>query len=157
MTRLVVVAERETPCQLAWHFTDGQHLRDRRPLPPDGETLRHDGTLVLCKMGLHASVRLIDALKYAPGPWLHRVECGGEIKHDADKLVCVERTSLWRIDATDMLLKFALQCALDVAHLWEMPAIVKEFLETGNEALRAAAGATAGDAARDAQDGRRTP
>lgn len=37
----------------AWHFV-GTTLRDGRPVPADGVTLRHDGPLRLCASGLHA-------------------------------------------------------------------------------------------------------
>lgn len=55
---------------LAWHFCsedrrlgygDGREIKE-------GESLRVEGTPVLCKFGLHASVRILDALKYASGP-----------------------------------------------------------------------------------------
>jgi hypothetical protein len=131
---------------LAWHFV-GDALRDGRPVPADGVTLKHKGKLELCASGLHASERLIDALKYAPGPILCRVQMGGTIKKESDKLVARQRTILWRIDSTDVLRKFARQCALDVAHLWNMPPVVRQYLETGDESLRAAAGAAAGAAA----------
>lgn len=131
---------------LAWHFV-GDKLRDGRPVPPDGETLRHDGPLELCETGLHASERLIDALQFAPSATLCRVECGGKILHDTDKLVSSERTILWRIDATDLLHQFARQCALDVAHLWKMPDVVRRYLETGDKTIRDAAWAAARDAA----------
>ena len=43
--------------------------------------------------------------------------------------------------------RFACQCALDVIHLWNAPPIVKRYLKTGNEKLRAAAGDAAWAAA----------
>ena len=140
---------------LAWHFV-GDALRDGRPVPADNVTLKHTGKLELCASGLHASERLIDALEYAPGPILCRVQMGGTIKKESDKLVARQRTILWRIDSTDVLQKFARQCALDVAHLWDMPPVVRQYLETGDESIRAAARyaawgaarAAAGDAAR---------
>ena len=132
---------------LAWHFV-GATLRDGRPIPADGETLKHRGKLVPCERGLHASDRLIDALQYAPGWTLCRVRMGGTIKRETDKLVARERTILWRIDATDVLRAFACKCALDVAHLWDMPPIVRKYLETGDESIRDAAWAAARDAAR---------
>ena len=46
--------------------------------------------------------------------------------------------------------RFARQCALDVIHLWNAPPIVKRYLKTGNEKLRAAAWDAAWDAAGDA-------
>ena len=134
---------------LAWHFV-GATLRDGRPIPPDGETLKHKGQVVLCKSGLHASERLIDALKYAPGWTLCRVRMGGTIKRETDKLVARERTILWRIDATGVLRAFACKCALDVAHMWDMPPIVRKYLETGDESIRDAARDAAWDAAWDA-------
>ena len=138
---------------LAWHFV-GDTLRDGRPIPADGVTLKHKGKLELCASGLHASERLIDALLYAPGPILCRVQMGGTIKKESDKLVARQRTILWRVNSTDVLRKFARQCALDVAHLWNMPPVVRQYLETGDERLRAAARAVAWaaawDAARDA-------
>jgi len=140
ITREIIVTKIQ-----AWHFV-GAALRDGAPIPADGVTLRHDGPLTLCASGFHASVRLIDALYYAPGATLCRVTMGGEIIHESDKVVATERTILWRIDATELLRLFARQCALDVAHLWRPPgmsASVRKYLETGDEKLRAA-----GDAAR---------
>jgi hypothetical protein len=134
---------------LAWHFV-GDALRDGRPVPADGVTLKHKGKLELCASGLHASERLIDALEYAPGPILCRVQMGGTIKKDSYKLVARQRTILWRIDSTDVLRKFARQCALDVAHLWNMPPVMRQYLETGDESIRDAAWAATRDAARDA-------
>ncbi|MGE3482719.1 MAG: hypothetical protein AB7K73_15140 [Gammaproteobacteria bacterium] len=141
---------------LAWHFT-GATLRDGRAIPPVGETLRHDGELVACKSGLHASVRLLDALDYAPDLLLHRVRCGGEIIQKADKLVCTERTILWSHRVSDDLLRrFARERALSAIHLWDAPDVVRQYLETGDETLRAAASdaanAAAWDAARAASD-----
>ena len=127
---------------LAWHFVAGPepHYRGGRPVVV-GETLRHDGPLVMCRSGLHASVRAIDALQYSPGPWACLVECGGEIAYGTEKLVCTARTPLWCCDATEHLRLFARECAPDV---------VREYLETGAEELRDAAWGAAWDAARDA-------
>ena len=141
----------------AWHFVN-ETLRDGRPLPPDGEWLVHDGELIMCGSGLHASVRLIDALKYAPGSTICRVEVDGQIIKDDDKLVATRRKTLWRIDGEQVMSAFARWCALEVIHLWDAPDVVMEYLITGNEdirdaawaAARAAASAAARDAARDA-------
>ena len=75
---------------LAWHFV-GATLRDGRPIPPDGEWLVHDGPLVLCHSGLHCSIDPFDALSYAPGPVLCRVEYGGEV---SDMTNAITTTSL---------------------------------------------------------------
>jgi len=90
---------------LAWHFTAGT-LRDGRSIPPIGETLRHDGPVVPCESGLHASEQLIDVLQYAPGLHLHRVTLGGQIvRHGVltDKLCASERTILWSLPEVVMI------------------------------------------------------
>ena len=62
--------------------------------------------------------------------------------------------ALWCLRASDAtefeMRRFARLAALDVAHLWDMPAIVREYLETGDDTKRAAAGAAAWGAALDA-------
>ena len=135
----ILYAEDASYTLLAWHFC-GDTLRDGRPIPADGVTLRHDGEIVPCKSGLHASERLIDALQYAPGPLLCRVRLGGKmVPHGGDKFAAAERTILWRFDATEVLRAFGLQCALEVIDLWDAPAAVREYLETGREDIRLAA------------------
>lgn len=131
-------AEIETTV-LAWHFTAGDKLRDGRPVPPVGEWLRHEGEIEICRTGLHASERLFDALGFAPGNMLHRVECRDIRGRESDKFVCRERRILWSLDAEPVLRAFSRRVALDVAHLWDMPTVVREYLETGNEDLRDAA------------------
>lgn len=127
----------------AWHFV-GNKLRDGSPVPSDGEWLVHDGELVMCESGLHASKRLIDALKYAPGGTICRVEVGGKILHDDDKLVAKKRKILWRVDGEQVLRAFARWCALQVIHLWDAAR------DADWTASRAAAWAAAWDAAWDA-------
>jgi hypothetical protein len=138
---------------LAWHFLAD---RDGVPVLRTGDPLvigkwyEHDGELELCASGLHASVLALDALSYAPGPWVSLVECAGEVQFGDDKLVCTRRRALWVRDATEELRLFARLCALDVIHMWDAPTVVREYLETGDEALSAAAWAAAWAAARDA-------
>ena len=84
-----------TPERRAWHFT-GVALRDGRPIPAVGEWLVHNGEVVICNSGLHASERLLDALRYAPGLTLHRVTCEDVVGEQEDKLVCRRR----RIDSS---------------------------------------------------------
>ena len=131
-----------------WHFTpcdkqgtprlgydDGREVRV-------GETLTVDGPLAVCERGLHCSERIIAALYYAAQrSALSRVVPGGEVVRSAgdDKLCSAERTPVVMLTAeqTDELLRrFARWCALSVAHLWEMPEVVRRFLETGDESLR---------------------
>ena len=134
---------------LAYHFV-ADALRDGRPVPADGEVLRHDGKLRLCRSGLHFSRHPFDALKYAPGATLCLVRVGGEViePDDEDKGVCSERTILARVDATFLLRRFAADQALSVAHLWDMPEVVREYLTTLDEGKRDAAWDAARAAAR---------
>ena len=141
---------------LAWHFT-GDTMRDGRPIPPVGEWLDYDGqrgALALCEAGLHASDDVLDALQYAPGHTLHRVELSGEIIRDTDKLCASRRRIIASVNAEPLLRAFARWCALQVAHLWNCPEVVQLYLATGDESIRAAAWAAASaaawDAARDA-------
>ena len=117
---------------LAYHFV-GNTLRDGSPVPADGVVLKMDGPIYLCERGFHASLHPFDALQYAPGNVLCLVEMGGTIKHGTDKLVASERTIIKRVNAEQMLRKFACDMALSVAHLWDIPAAVKNYLTTQNE------------------------
>ena len=98
----------------AWHFVrtteSGPVLRDGRPVVV-GEWSDHDGPLVLCESGLHASEDILDALRYAPGAVCCRVECDGEIVRAADKFVCRRRRVLWIVDADRLAREWALDCA----------------------------------------------
>ena len=138
--------------KLGWHFARADNrlnYEDKRPIII-GETHTVDTSekpLELCLWGLHASSRIIDALQYAPGPMIYRVELSGTIITGVDKMVATERTYLWGYDATDVLRLFARRCALDVVHLWDAPDVVLKYLKTGDESLRAAAWTAARDAA----------
>ena len=131
--------------ELAWHFV-GETLRDGSPIPANGEWLEYSGPVVMCESGLHASTDPFDALQYAPGPILCRVEVDGVVQRHNDKLVCSRRRIVARRDVTDMLRLFARQCASDVLHLWAAPEIVVRYLATGDESIRAAASDAAWDA-----------
>jgi hypothetical protein len=136
---------------MAWHFV-GDRLRDGRPVPRKGRWLEHDGPLVMCGSGLHASVHPFDALRYAPGSILCRVECAGEVIHGDDKLVCTKRRIVQRMEATELLRYYARMQALSVIHLWQSdpPDVVLDYLMTGDESLGDAARDAARAAARDA-------
>lgn len=124
-----------------WHLCATDRLLgygDNRLIVP-GETLSVDCRPKLCSAGLHASERPIDAISYARGPILCAVELHGDITYDDDKACATSRHTLWMADATDVLRYFARWCALDVAHLWEAPQTVVDFLKTGDESKRAAA------------------
>jgi hypothetical protein len=85
------------------------------------------------------------------GPILYRVKLSGTIVRGDDKAAATKRTYLAEIDAEPILREFARKCALSVTHLWDAPRVVRQYLETGDESLRAAArDAAAWDAAWDA-------
>ena len=134
-----------------WYFAP----KDRRLRYGDGRLIEVGTThtvkppITLCERGLHASKRAIDALRYAPGPIVCRVKIGGGVIHGDDKSCATERTYLSVVDAEDTLRVFVRRCALDVIDLWDAPDVVREYLETGDESIRAAAWAAARYAARD--------
>jgi hypothetical protein len=91
---------------LGWHFLP----RNRRlanlggkQLEP-GDVVEHDGPMELCRCGLHWSERIIDAIKYAPGPWCCRIEASGETVFGDEKSISRRRKILWMVDTTDLVL-----------------------------------------------------
>src|SRR3990167_6197777 len=98
-----------------WHFA-GPTLRDGSPHPAPGVPLPTIADPLPCARGYHGSERLIDALIYAPGPWLAQVELSGTvIPHGTptDKHAASDRVGLTPyIDISDVLVQFARTCAL---------------------------------------------
>jgi hypothetical protein len=86
-------------------------LRDGRPLVI-GKTYTHEGEVALCASGYHDSLRVLDALWYAPGPYLCRTRMGGTIQVGPDKRVASERTAVAGVDCTTVLREYALRVAL---------------------------------------------
>ncbi len=131
----------------SWHFL-GPDRRlgydDGREITP-GCVVTCDDEPVLCHSGLHASIRPLDALNYAPGPVVCRVDVGGVVVRGPDKIAGSTRTVIWMADATSVLRRFARACALDVIGLWDPPPVVVEYLRRGDgqarEEARAAANA----------------
>ena len=113
-----------------------------------GETHTVECRPILCEQGLHGSVKPLDAIQYAPGPMVWRVELSGDLDIGDDKIAALERKYLWGYDATHVLRKFARLCALDVIHLWNAPDVVVRYLKTGDESLREAVRATEWEAVR---------
>ena len=133
-----------------WHFLreDGRlGYGDNRKVKV-GQVYTCKGDIRICCNGMHASKVLHDALQYAPGPVVCRVNVTGDIVYQSDKFAGRNRKVLWMFNMDNVLRRYARLCALDVLHLWEAPDIVREYLETGDESIRAAAEAAL--AARDA-------
>ena len=95
-----------------WHFlkNDGTTGQGKcKPVP--GKLMHCKGELVLCENGLHASQRAIDALKYAPGPIVQRVELSGTRIDSEDKACARSRRCLWIADASTTLHEFTCWCS----------------------------------------------
>lgn len=103
---------------LAWHFLPGDMrlgYHDRREVR-DGGTLRYTGSLpvLLCFRGLHASLKILDALPFAEErPVLCRVRVGGTRVHQTNKLAGSARTCLWHVDARRAMRLLAFRLALE--------------------------------------------
>lgn len=131
----------------AWWFAASDRLPhgDGRVIVV-GEAHSVTGQIILCKNALHASRHPFDALRPAPGPFLYRVRCWGDVVEDTDKLGARHREYLAMRDATAMLRQYARERALSVIHLWDAPDVVRRYLETGDETIRDAAARAASDA-----------
>ena len=99
---------------LAWHFLRPSRIPGagsrKRPLYV-GHLWRVKGPPVLCKHGLHASERILDALRYAPGPVACHVEVGGTIVRAFRKLAGTRRRILAMGDITYLLHTWACDVA----------------------------------------------
>lgn len=109
-----------------------------------GETHTVDCTPEVCKIGLHAGVKLLDALRHAPGSILYLVEMEGDIDKGPGKISATKRTYLAEFDATEVLREYARVQASYNIHLVE-PYCTEEqyetiihFLKTGNNSADAA-------------------
>ena len=160
-----------TPAQtmLAWHWLAANRRLQygTREVVEAGRTYRVEGPLAMCRRGLHASRRALDALQYAPGPVVCRVRLAGTLLRATDKSVATKRHVLWLADATAVLHEFALTVATDALaaaeargkpadpRSWSALATKRRWLrglatDKAMAAARDAAMAAARDAARDA-------
>ena len=154
----------------AWHFV----TNDKRLGYRDGRIVEVGNTyeipdksrpIKLCEYGMHASVRALDALQYAPGYVCCLVELGGKIIEGDDKVVAESRKVLKMIDATNILHEMACisaETALRIADVqdprcwqsieakraWVRGEISDSELAAAMDAAIAAAIAAARDAAR---------
>ena len=88
---------------LAWHFIEKNRLlrySDNRFVNP-GVTYSYEGQPQLCSAGMHASVSLMDAARYAPGFTLCRVQLWGKAVRGDDKLTAQHRHVLWMTELND--------------------------------------------------------
>lgn len=109
-----------TPSLRGWHFAISER-KTRYSNEPiiEGKTLSASGPLCLCENGMHASLDILDALHYAPGPILSLVKLSGFIIRGSDKVCARHRKHLRVVDITPQLQKFALWCAEEVLPIFE--------------------------------------
>ena len=133
----------------AWHFLPEDRMTRYSPreLVTVGSILVVKHQPILCERGLHASVRAIDALRYAPGPIACRVRVWGDVVNGGDKLAGTHRECLGMVDATNTLHEFACCCAeaallmADVtdARCWHVIEAKRAWLRRPHHLRRAAA------------------
>ncbi len=143
-----------------WHFT-ASATEGRYGWPLQRVEELPEGTKpALCHVGLHASKGALDALSYAPGPFVSRVRLEGRVVVGGDKACATRRVRLaGPVDVSRELRLFACDCAERVLPLFERErpgdtrpreaiALARRFAkgEASQEDL-AAAGAAAWDAA----------
>lgn len=103
-----------------WHFIADNKLRDGGAPALAGGVERWDGPVVLCKSGLHACLRPLDALGYAPSGetiQVRLVSLGGTVVAEDDKAAATERHIIASADCTRVLHEVALHYAESVRHL----------------------------------------
>jgi len=96
-----------------WHFSKMDARLDFGDgrLIVAGETLEVPLPIELCVKGLHASSKIIDALRYAQGLLLWEVKLSGDIKIGYDKLVAQKRLAVKSYNLLPHIGKFAKFCA----------------------------------------------
>ena len=142
----------------AWYFSNtDKKLRygDDRIIQA-GKMHTVKGTPELCNHGLHASVRAIDALEYAPGSYVWFVDVTRSLDVGEDKICGQRREYLWGFDADEVLREFARNQALinieKIKHYTDQYDLIVGYLTTGDEGLRSAAELAAELAARSAAE-----
>jgi hypothetical protein len=96
---------------MGWHFSKGREAYGKQRPFVVGKTYKVRALPRLCRHGLHASARPLDALGYGSGPIVCRVRLSGTVVVDTDKAVGTARTVLAMADATTVLQGFACWCA----------------------------------------------
>jgi hypothetical protein len=146
---------------LAWYFSGPDRTlryKDKRKIRI-GDTHKVKPPIEMCRNGLHASERIIDALSYALNIRdlvLYRVKLSGEIIKGEDKAVGSERTYLASASVDKILREFARRQALiNIEKIrphcsQENYEVILKWLTTGDKKYRFAAWSAARSAARSA-------
>ena len=104
---------------IGWHFLPENGKLAHNPRRNGGKPVetgvplpQYKSKPIACERGYHASLRAIDALQYAPGPLVSRVELTGEVVEQHDKTCAQGRTHISPIiDVSRELRLFAAWCA----------------------------------------------
>jgi hypothetical protein len=145
----------------AWYFSnkDCKLRYDDGRLIEAGITHTVKSTPKLCNRGLHASERVIDALKHAPNSYIWFVNVSHKVDKGDDKICGQRRKYYWGFDASDVLRAFARKQALinieKAKPYFKSNSdynLVVEFLMTGKADLRSAAESVAWSAAKSAAE-----
>jgi len=140
----------------AWYFsgTDKKLRYGDDRIIQAGKMHTVSGTPRLCHYGLHGSKRIINALDYAPGPYIWRVDITRSIDEGVDKLCGQRRKYLWGFDASDILFEFSRKQALinieKIKPHTDKYDLIVDYLSTGNPLIRSAARSAAESAVRSA-------
>jgi hypothetical protein len=131
-----------------WHFcaldAEGRPVMRDGSIVEVGKRYNIGGVPELCDRGYHGSARAIDALDYAPGPWVSKRPLEGVIE-GIDQVVGTAYTQQVGVDATEALWTFARLCA---PHAMTWDAAKDTAWYTAGHAARIAAGDAAEDAVR---------
>ena len=124
----------------AWWFGNTLRYDDGRVAEKNAEhSIGSDETPECCSCGMHASVSLCDALRYANGcTMLWRVEISGDVDKGDNKISGRHRRYLAGCDVEKVLRRFACDCALDVLPDDAPPIILRYLTEMREEDRRAA-------------------
>ena len=162
----------------AWHFGPDSrilaHQPDETMVITPGFIYSEDAPdILICNTGLHGSRRVYDALGYASGCWLSRVQMWGDIAEQSDKLASRHREVIACRDVTAELRLWGCWCvrntpisggrttwdlltdersrnAVEVAEKFARGEATSEQLDAARAAAWDAAGDAAWDAAGDA-------
>jgi hypothetical protein len=113
---------------LAWHWLpqDRRLAYGIRALVEEGMVLEVGEPLELCNHGLHASKNILDAMWYAKGPIICRVELSGKFVFDQSKFCATRRKCLWMMDAKEVLRDYIVGRLNGIVEEYRLMPVVKD-------------------------------
>lgn len=125
------------PRVFAWYFP--RESASGEPIQRDGSPIEHgtwlppvQGAIEVGDNGYHASLRALDAIRYARSSWVSRVILSTDIEIGFDLACARQRFHIWTIDASHALRSFAKWCALEtIKHTpgYCLSKVARKFLE----------------------------